>query len=404
MEQTQSSPPVPDKILNANFIKIWFGQLFYMLNLSSFNLLPYFLELRGASPDLYGQVMGSMGISNLICLILLARRADVWSRKGTVLFWFGASLLGNLIAIWAMGRPELEWYYLPRLLQGVFMALGFPLVFTWALELCPPNKRQVALAWFGIGGLLANSLGPTLTEIVLSLAGDPNNPANYLYVFIMTTVFHLMALGVFLTVDNTRADNAGGTTLGMTPLLRRRETLYTIFIGMSFGGMFGSLMSFGKNFTVHIGLEYVSVLLWAYTIGAILSRIFIQQITRHINEVHLIPAGLLGLGLTFLLLGHSWDYWTIGAMGLFYGFSHGVLYPTLFVRFINYQQPNEMGRATSLFQGFFAVGWGFFPMAGGTVIRVAGFTTLFSLLTAFAGICIMLFLSSEKHHRNRTMK
>jgi len=48
----------PQRVLNPDYLKLWCGLLFFMLNMSAFNLLPYYLELRGASPDLYGQVAG----------------------------------------------------------------------------------------------------------------------------------------------------------------------------------------------------------------------------------------------------------------------------------------------------------------------------------------------------------
>lgn len=391
-----------ERIFNPDYIKLWFGLLFFMLNMSSFNLLPYHLELRGASPDLYGVVVGSMGLSSFFCLVLLGHKADSWSRKKTFSIYFTFAFAGNLASLWAMGQPDLNWYYAGRLLQGVFMGVGFPIVFSWTMEVSPPSMKHVVLAWFGIAGILANSLGPTLGELVLSFQPDPNHPDAYIPVFIMATAFELVSLVFFLSTRDVKPEpSKPGASRGLLPLLGRPESVLTLLVALSFGGIFGVLMSFSKNYVSSLGLEFVSVLLWSYTIGAIFSRVFIQFVARIFPRNQIAPLGLAGLGVSFLLLGLAGGYPMLGAMGFLYGLSHGILYPTLYVQFVNYQKAGEMGRAATLFQGSFSVGWGLLPMMGGTVIRIAGFPTLFSLLGALSGLGIILILNAESFGRAR---
>ncbi len=156
-------------------------------------------------------------------------------------------------------------------------------------------------------------------------------------------------------------------------------------------------MSFGKNYTALVGLTYVSILLWAYSIGAIASRVFMQPITRRLSEKRMIPLGLAGLGgVSFLMLAGSDNYWLLGATGALYGLSHGILYPTLFVRFIGFQPPGEIGRAATLYQGAFSAGWGLFPLAGGLVLGWSGFPRLFVLLAGLALLAIPLHARAER--------
>ncbi|NIP72790.1 MAG: MFS transporter, partial [Gammaproteobacteria bacterium] len=252
----------------------------------------------------------------------------------------------------AMGQESLAWYYVPRLLQGVFMGLGFPIIFSWTVEVTPPNMRQLALSWIGIGGITANSLGPSIGEFLLSLHADPNDPQAYFAVFVMAALCALAALVFFLLTENSHPPPAEeGTGHGLLPLMRRRESVLVLAVAWAFGGMFGVLMSFGKNYTASLGLAYVSVLLWAYTVGAVLSRVFMAQIMRRMASHHMIPLGLLGIGTTFLLLGMAEGYVLLGTSGFLYGLSHGILYPTLFVRFLGFQRPSEVGRASTLYQG-----------------------------------------------------
>ncbi|HKJ00266.1 MAG TPA: MFS transporter [bacterium] len=396
MEQAVPSRPAAERVLNANYLKLWFGLLFWMLNMSAFNLLPYYLELRGASPDLYGSVAGSMGISNFFSLVLLGRWADRWSRKTTVSVYFLAALAGNLIAIWAMGQPSLYWYYVVRLLQGVFMGLGFPIVFSWTVEVTPAHSKQLALAWFGIGGIVANSLGPSLGELLLSLHVNPDDPHAYLSVWVMAVVCQFAAMACFWATEDVSPEPSEPGRGGLLVLMGRFESLLVLAVALSFGGMFGALMSFSKNYTAALGLGYVSVLLWAYSIGAVLSRVFMAMIMRRITERHMIPLGLLGIGGTFLLLGAAHGYGLLATAGFLYGLSHGILFPTLYVRFLNFQRPTETGRAATLFQGCFSIGWGLVPLAGGSLVRMTNFPSFFSLLAVLAGVGIFLHLLAEQ--------
>ena len=402
MPVSNPQPEPSDRIFNADYIKLWFGLMFFMLNMSIFNLLPYYLELRGASPDLYGAVAGSMGASSFICILTLGSWADHWSRKTTVTVYFIAALAGNLLTIMGGQFDDLRWFYLPRLMQGVFMGVGFPIVFSWAVEVTPPNVRHLVVAWLGIGGIFANSLGPTLAELLLSLLGGLEDPEAYVWIYVMATGFQLISLGFFLAPTNfhPRATD-GQSSRGLLPLLRRRESLLVLAVACFFGGMFGILMSFGKNYTASLGLQYVSVLLWSYSIGAIVSRVFLQQIVKWMDQSQLIALGLAGMGVSFLFMGIMEGYPGVGSAGFLYGLFHGVLYPMLYVQFLGFQGPGETGRGATLFQGFFTIGWGLLPMAGGTIIRLTNFPFLFSLLSVLAGLGIILQLNADRLGRER---
>lgn len=393
-------PPPALRILNPNFIKLFVGVNCFMTSMSMFNLLPYYLELRGASPDRYGLVAGAMGVSNFVFLVLFGRHADRWSRKFTVSVYMTAAFAGNLAAIWAM-HSALEWYIVVRALHGLYMGLGFPLVFAWAVETGPHPQRFVVLSWMGIAGIFANSMGPTLAEFVLSAQPNPRDPDAFLGVFLLALAFQVAAWLVFFTVDDRRPAPVASGAGGLWPLLRRPESALLLAVDFAFGGLFGSLMSFGKNYAASLALDHVSLLLWAYSAGAIASRVFIRRISSRIPEQHLAPLGLAGLAVAFMTLGLARGYGMLICAGLLYGFSHGILYPTLYVRFIDYQEPDQGGRASTLYQGSFSVGWGFFPLVGGMLIHAAGFTAYFSLLGAVAGAGILVYLLGERSRAQR---
>ena len=127
------TPAEKTRVVTFEFIKLFTGFHLFMLNISIFNLLPHFLELRGASQSFYGAVAGTLGLVNVVCVVMLGYRADFWTRKSTVALYLGLSMGGNLLAVLAIHAP-MEWFFLVRVFQGIGIALALPILFAWAMD------------------------------------------------------------------------------------------------------------------------------------------------------------------------------------------------------------------------------------------------------------------------------
>lgn len=393
--------PAPQRVLNANFLRLNVAAFLSMLTMSMFNLLPYYLELRGASQGFYGAVAGSMGISNVIVMMAFGHTADRWSRRTSVFIYSLPMVAASALSIVAMGH-SLNWYFLVRLLQGVYLGLGFPIMYAWVVELTPAGRKHEAVALFGVAGLSANTLGPLIGEMILNAQPDPNHPDAYLPVFWTSLVIMAgSALSLFLVPSVKPQAGDEDERQSIMPLLRRPESQLLILVTFFFGGMFGIYTSFGKNFTASLGLTYASVLFGTYSGGAIASRVLIRPMTRLLLERNLIPAGFVGVAFTFLLLAVARQYTGLAVAGICYGLGHGVLYPALFVRFLDMQRPSEIGRATILYQGLFSAGWGFLPYLGGYYIQVTSFQSLFSLIAGLCGVGMLFHLQAERVYAAR---
>lgn len=395
---SQSYPAARPPVLTRNFIFLFLGFHQYMLTLSMFNLLPHYLDLRGASEGLYGAIGGTTGIASFVCIIFLGGTADKWSRRGTTLFYLSIAMAGNLISIWAMNYA-LEWYFLPRVLHGLMMGMGFPIVLAWAVEISPIERRQEALAWIGMGGLLANSTGPLIAEFILSVQGMPVIAESYRWVFLASTLLMLVAMGWLFLIKNTRAPKAkeGEEFKGLLPMFKPKGALVTWLTAVTFGGVFGVSMVFGKTYTESVGLHFVSVLFVAHTVGSVISRSFIGYLSRRYTQPTIISGALAGVGVSVLLLGITDTYLLLGISGFIYGAAHGLLYPTLIMQFIHVQDESSMGRAAILFQGGFASGIGLFPYLGGFLVEQTSFTVLFTVLGLFTLCTIPLAWVGNKN-------
>ena len=390
------APDVPLRVVNINFVKLNVAMFLLMINMSMFNLLPYYLELRGASQSYYGAVAGSMGVANFLAMALFGHRSDQWSRRSTVLIYLIPMFLGNFVAIGAM-NADINWYFLSRLLHGLFMGLGFPIMFAWVVELTPPERKHETLALFGVGGLMSNTVGPLIAELILDAQADPTSPGAYLPVFISGTLITVLgAVAVMITPNRFAPPLAAGEKPSLRPILRRTETKLLLLITIAFGGMFGVYVNFGKNYVAALGLTYASVLFGTYTGGAILSRVLIRPVTALVRPGNLIPVGFLWVAATFAMLSLSGGYWGLAVSGLCYGLGHGILFPALFVRFIDVQKKSESGRSTILYQGMFSAGWGFLPYIGGMVVQQTSFQSLYAALAAMCGLAMLTHQMVER--------
>ncbi|HUJ75057.1 MAG TPA: MFS transporter [bacterium] len=397
-----AAPPSPSaRIVTGDFLKLFVAVHFSMNDMSLYNLLPYYMQLRGVTPHQYGLVAGTAGVATFVCMLLFGRWADRGSRKALVLAYLAVCLVGDGVAVLAMHGPW-QGYFLCRTLHGAYLGLGFPLVFSWAVDQCSPRQRYVVLAWMGIAGIFSNSLGPILAEALLAWQGRAGDPDSFLPVFLMGSAFSVAA---WLMVASARdVPVQGRRSGGLLILVSRRESLLCLLVTFALGGMFASLVTFGKNYTIAQELSFVSVLLVAYSAGAILSRVLIRQIVSRVPEHRLGGVGLTILVPAFLLLGFAGNYPALTLSGLLYGLGHGVLYPTLYVRFLDYQQAGQLGRASIVFQGAFNVGAGIFLMAGGALVQRAGFSVYFWLLAAIAAACIPANAWAEALWRRRTAR
>jgi MFS family permease len=377
MQNPIPGDPASDRILTADFVKLFIGVHLTSNDASLYYLLPHYLELRGTSASVYGLAAGTAGLSTVVSLLLFGRHADRWTRKRTILGYMLAMLAGDVIAIFAI-HSSIGWYFAARILQGVFQGLGLPLLYGWAVELCPPKHRYVALSWLGIAGLLSNTVGPFLSELLLQLSGNPADPDGFRGVFAMGLAFSLVAVAVLATVRDRGSRTRGGG--GMREVLRSRDGMLILAMTLIFGGMYGSVMSFGKNYTIARGLTFVSLLMVMYTTGAIVSRVFIRQIAGRFDHLRLTSAGFAVAAVSFAALGFANGYAAFAVVGLIYGFSHGVAYPTLYVRFIDLAGPQQIGRSATIFQGAFSVGIGALPVLGGFIVSGLGFPAYFWLL------------------------
>jgi MFS family permease len=383
-------------IFSPGFAWLFGGLFAYILNANLFALMPYYLAQRGASEPLYGTAAGMMGLGGVAAMAALGSLADRVSRRRLVLRYMQVACAGNLLSLAALQWAP-AWYVLVAACHGVMVGAGLPVVFVWASELSPPHRRTETFALLGIAGLTGDSLGPLLGEALLQTQPYPDAPAAYGTVFAAANVLWPISLLCFVRAPDVPPAAHAPADGGLRSLLRLRALRSSLFGAVAFGGALGVMLNLGKNFVTSIGLEFVSVLLGGHTLGAVLVRIGLPWLLTRVDRVRLVPIALLGVAASMSLLAIARGYGMLLFAGLVYGISHGLLFPTLLARWIDYGGSHAAGRISTLFMGTFSLGAGLWPLLGGMVLGTLGFPALFAMVAVTCTGAILMQRSSERH-------
>lgn len=394
------APPVSavSSLITAAFVKLFLGFFCCCLILGLYALVPYYLELRGTSELFFGIAAGMHGLGGVVGMLIFGGAADRRTRRASSLRYFAPTLVATALALPAMSWHPL-WYGVCLGLQGVTGGIGLPIMFVWASELCPPSRRTEAFAWLGIAGLAADSLGPLLGETLLLTQGTTRAPADFQLVFAAALVLApLVVLFLISTPDVQPATDPSAGALRVWPLLQRRAVRTTLLAVVPFGGALGIVLSLGKNFVASIDLQLVSVLLSGHTVGAIGSRLAMPWFLRRFERMQLIAASFFGVVLSMLQLAITDGYGLLLTAGLTYGVSHGILFPTLLSRLIDYGGTAAAGRLTTLYMGMFSLGAGAVTAGAGVVLQVAGYSTVFVSVALICLVGLSLTRRAEAQH------
>jgi MFS family permease len=370
-------------VISRKFVTLFCGFFLCLMSLNLFALVPYYLELRGEGALVYGLAAGIHGVSAVFAIMLVGAQADRRSRRSLTLRYFAFVAAGHGLSLLAMPWSS-AWYLVVLALQGVMLGVGLPVVFVWAAELCPPERRAVAFGWFGVAGLAADTLGPALGETLLQWGHVPPQPDDFHVVFIAANLLVPLSLSFLVLTPDVSPPNraaegaiAAADDAGLWTLLSRAELRAVALAAVAFGGALGVMITLGKNYVVSIGLQFVTALLAAHTIGAILSRMLLPIALARFDAVRMIGAAFVSIAMSQLLLAVASNYAMLVCAGFMYGVGHGLLFPTLLSRMVDYAGAHAAGRVTTLFMGMFSLGFGIAPACGGVVLSFAGFPLLF---------------------------
>jgi len=270
-----------------------------------------------------GLVMGAHSLCALLMMTQVPRLADALGRRR--LMELGMSACAVACASFALPTT-----LAPLVLLRGLMGAGWACVLigsvTYTTEFAPPGRLAQALGVAGVLTLLAMAIGPLVGEFMLARV-------SFSWLCLGAAAFMLAGLAFTRALPHSPA--AAPVSVEKAPAAPFRALAIAsaaplpLLATLLAAGGFGAVYAFLSDYATLRHLPSVTPFFNAYVGSAIAARLLFGSLSdRAGRHSVLIPALVCqGLGLAGLALAHTW--WHLIPIGMTFGFSHGLYYPTL---------------------------------------------------------------------------
>jgi predicted MFS family arabinose efflux permease len=371
------------------------ANLFTTASFGSFSLLPVFLSQGGCSESDIGILMGAMALSSVLFRPWTSVAIDRIGRKRSYSIGTGFMTCVPLL-YWALSGDVVGHYVpflLARMAHGIGLAFCFTTVFTFVADFIPPRRLNEGFGLFGISGLAGLAMGPVVNEMVIRAWGfEP--------FFWATSGFAALGFLIHLPVREEWTPPASrAESLSFFSMFRKSKIVMVSVLALVFGVGQAASWNFVAPFAEQSGIRFVSFYYIAYSLVAILTRLFGGRLADRLGEGKIVPyaMGVNGVGLLVLtLLGGSGVLLLAGALN---GCGHGLLFPTLNAVTVRGEPAEIRGRLTGIFTGSIDAG----AFVGSVLLGYVGEWTGFRALFATAGFASLAGVVLFRWGRNRVV-
>lgn len=247
-----------------------------------------------------------------------------------VVFKVGAlvSILGSMVAAWAIVHEMFALFCFATAMQGVFQATSGFYRFA-AAEAASPATRPLAISWVLTGGVVAAIAG----TLISTASSDLLPPHTFAGSYIAASVLALANLGIIFLLRLPRAavDHAEGPARSWPELLRQPKLVIAIVSAMVSYALMNLMMTAAPVAMIGCGFTKVDaawVIQWhvlamfvpSFFTGNLIKRFGAERITA-MGMLLLLVSAMTGLnGISFahfsaalIILGLGWNFGFIGA-------------------------------------------------------------------------------------------
>lgn len=377
-------------LITRNFVKIILINTFFHLNFTSFFLLPLFIKSLGGDESDIGIIMGVGGLSSIIVIPFTGSLIDRFGRKQ---FLGYGNLIVTVVALLFMFIDTLNipLFVFLRIIQGFGFAFTFISAQTVVIDITPEKRRAEGLGFFGVFTMGTHALGPAIGEIIESKFGFPA-------LFLFAVIFSIIAILLSLTMKETGISNEKFTNPFI--FLKNSQNLYgTLFTTIICGSGFASVLVFIATYMQKLALKPVSTFFLAYTLSAILTRIFLGGLADRFERSTIIIPSMFLYGMSILCLIFTKSIILLILDAVVFGIAHGFIYPAMGAMVVDISGPAK-GKGLSFYSGSFSLGFTLSSIVFGFVSKHYGYANMFisSGLVVFIGMFIFYFVSKRVNH------
>ena len=285
-----------------------------------------------------GMVVGTVSLASLLARPLAGFWVDRWGRRPFI-------LLGTLLSALALGGYAISpnpYALLPlRILHGLALSLFTTANGALAFDLAPPQRRGEAVGFMTLASNSVILYGPLGAAILADRVG-------YVPYFLISSLLAMtmgpLALG--LPKEQDRALLPGGP-VRLRPVSAKALAPSLAFTGVSIG--FGVVQAFLALLALERGLGNPGLFFLTVGLLMVLSRPLLGYAADRYGRGNVAVPGLVGLGVTMLLLAGTQDQGVFVALGALYGLSFSAAHVGLMTLAVERAGMAERGLAIATF-------------------------------------------------------
>lgn len=386
----------PVELYTPRFFTLAAANFCVLSSFGAFFMFPLFVLEQGGTESDIGIIMGAFALASVACRPWISRMIDRTGRKRSYSIGLLVMSLAPLAYLTFGGDPGASYSALiaVRICHGVGFALCITAAFTFVADIIPANRLNEGLGIFGVSGLTGSALGPAMAEFIICRFGFDVLFMSAATIAFLGFLFHLPVKETYRATMRMGQDS-------FFELFQNRRVMTVAILAVLFGFGLAASNGFVAPLANDRGLGFISLYYIAYSLAAVLTRVFGARLADRFGEDRMIPyaLALTGMGLLSLILArNSVLLMTSGFMG---GIGHGFLYPSLNALALRGGPVAVRGRITGIFTGSIDAGVFGGSVALGYVGKWAGFTSLFMTAGSALIAALWIFLIQRTRLRKR---
>jgi predicted MFS family arabinose efflux permease len=392
---TESADTGRPSLWTRAFVLAWVANFLHSTGFHSFLHWPGWLAQRGESEIMIGLLVAAMSVAAIISRPFVGRMMDTRGRRIVMLVGGAIHVLATALYLGLDLLADPSWLAIVgvRVVHGVAQASMFSVLFTFAADIVPAERRAEGIALYGISGMIPMAVGVLLGEWVI-VGGD------YTRVFQLAGVCALAGLLASALLPETRSGAPGRSffTAARAPELR---PLW--FVGTSFAMGLAAYFVFLKTYLIEAPeLGSMTLFFMTYAIAAVLLRVLFGWVPERLGLIRvLIPSLVIAAaGLAMIALATGPLHLVIAAVAC--GVGHGFAFPIISALVVTRAQPDERGSAIALFTALFDLGVLLGGPCFGVSARYAGYPVTFALAGALCITATLVFVVWDARVRARS--
>jgi MFS family permease len=362
------------------FLIAWVANFLHSTGFHAFLHWPGWLEHRGESEIAIGLLVAVLSVAAILARPFVGRLMDTRGRQVVMIGGGVMHVLATTLYLALDLVPDPSWLAISgvRVVHGIAQAAMFSVLFTYAADIVPAQRRAEGIAVYGISGMIPMAVGVLLGDAVI-VDGD------YTRVFQLAGGFALGGLLASLLLPETRQGGAPGRSFFAAARAPELRPLW--FVGTSFAMGLAAYFVFLKTYLIEAPqLGTMTLFFTTYAIAAVSLRVLFGWVPERLGLIRvLIPSLLIGgAGLGLIAMASGPAHLVIAALAC--GVGHGFAFPIISALIVMRAQPDERGSAIALFTALFDLGVLLGGPCFGVSARYGGYPATFALAS---GICLI---------------